>query len=179
MVSHPSSSAGSWGAVLGGGGLGGGVAFLGRTVVKLLSKAAMRASNPESGGSCLTVLVPSSPLVTVSFPVKSLNTVHPSALAKVPSLTGIHRGRPAGGGGRWGGAGRSGKGPEAAEPAVGVLEGTAPWSGAAAAAKSGAPPVAPAPSGDEGAAGAAAAAAAAAAAVAEGETLAERPFQAL
>ena len=70
VVSHPSSSAGYWGAVLGGGGLGGGVALLGRTAVKLLYKAAMRPSNPESGGSCLTVLLPSAPLVIVSFPVK-------------------------------------------------------------------------------------------------------------
>ena len=127
VVSHPSSSAGYWGAVLGGGGLGGGVALLGRTPVKLLCKAAMRSSNPESGGSCLTVLLPSAPLMTVSLPVKSLMTVQPSALAYVPSLTGIHKGRRAGGGGRWGGAGRSGKGPEAAEAAAGVPEGTVLW----------------------------------------------------
>ena len=122
VVNHSPSSvlAVAAGTVFGGGGLGGGTGFFfSFTPVKLLSSSAILCSNPGSRGSSVTTRVPLSSVVIEIFPVYPLLTVvEPSARANVPSLTGIQTcrwvGRGGGGGCGWGGAGRSGKGPEAA-----------------------------------------------------------------
>ena len=89
--------------------------------------------------------------------------MQPSALAYVPSLTGIHRGRASGGGGRWGEAGRSGKGPEAARDRRQQHSGSTADAAVVAGGalpKYAAPPPDPGPSGETGVAAAGAAAAA-------------------
>ena len=77
VVNHPPSSSVIVGAgvVFGGGGLGGGVDFFSLTPVKLLSNAAILASNPGSKGSSFTTLVPFSSLVILILPVYPLLTV--------------------------------------------------------------------------------------------------------